>query len=190
MNAIIDKLLERASHAPNTLEAPAPSHSQIEQIIQCALSAPDHGKLRLWHFVVIEGDARLALGKATAEGAAIADHNLDEDKLALMRGKTLRSPLIIACVLKTVADHPKIPVFEQLLSTGAAIQQLQLAANALGFGAIWLSGAHCNSAPVKKLLGAAEEHTVAGYIYLGPPTKLAPAKQRPAPSEHMSFLSS
>lgn len=189
MNPIIDSLLERASHAPTTLEAPAPSRTQIEQIVQCALTAPDHGKLRPWHFVVVEGDARHALGKATAEGAATADESLSEDQLARMRNKALRSPLIIACVVKTVPNHPKIPEFEQLLCTGAAIQQLQLAANALGFGAIWLSGPHCNSTPVKKLLGAAEEHTVAGYIYLGTPTTSAPAKLRPTPSEHMSFLS-
>ncbi len=188
MNTLVDTLLNRASHAPATLEEPAPTAEQLEQIVQCALSAPDHGKLRPWRFVAIDGESRRLLGEATATAAQAADASLSEQQLEAIRNKPFRSPLIVACVVDITHDHPKTPEFEQLLSAGAAIQQLQLAANDLGFGAIWLSGPHCNAAAVKQLLGAPEKDIVAGFIYLGSPTLPAPAKQRPLVAEHLSYL--
>ncbi|MGB0867895.1 MAG: nitroreductase family protein, partial [Granulosicoccaceae bacterium] len=179
MNHLIDTLVSRASHAANTLIEPAPSTEQLEILISCALSAPDHGKLRPWHFVAIEGEARGRLGQALRQAAQVADPALSDDKAALLESKPLRAPMIIACLTHIIEDLPKVPVFEQILSTGAAVQQLQIAANAMGYGCVWLSGPYCNTAPVKDLLKAADKDLVAGFIYIGTPEQAAPSKPRP-----------
>src|SRR3546814_19442361 len=52
------------------LRAPAPKQEELDQILQAAMSAPDHGKLRPWRFVLIRG---AALGR-------LADRALDAVK--------------------------------------------------------------------------------------------------------------
>lgn len=188
MGTLLDTLRHRASHAVNTLDEPAPDRGQIDTMIACALSAPDHGKLRPWRFVVIEGAARLRLGAALCEAAAAADPDFGEEQAATLAKKALRAPLIVACVTEITTGLAKVPEFEQVLSTGAAMQQLQLAAGDMGFGSVWLSGPHCNAEAVKSLLGAADKDLVAGFIYLGTPSQSAPAKPRPAVADHLSVL--
>lgn len=188
MSTLVDTLLNRASHAANTLVEPMPDQAQLERIIGCALTAPDHGKLRPWRFVVMSGDARLKLGEALATAAQQSDSSLSTEKLDMVRAKTLRSPMIIACVTEITEDLDKVPPFEQILSTGAAVQQLQLAANALGFGCAWLSGPYSNAPAVKDLLKAAEKDLVAGFVYIGTPSQAAPAKPRPHLADHLVFL--
>lgn len=46
-------LMTRQSHWP--LAEPAPDDSQLQQIFDAALRAPDHGALRPWRFVLIRG---------------------------------------------------------------------------------------------------------------------------------------
>ena len=45
------------------LQEPAPTHEQIRAAIDCAVTAPDHKKLRPWRFIISEGEARQQLGK-------------------------------------------------------------------------------------------------------------------------------
>lgn len=188
MTSLVDTLRDRASHAANTLVDPAPSEEQLSNIISCAMSAPDHGKLRPWRFVIITGEARHRLGEALSTAATEADNTVTAEKQNMIKAKPLRSPMIIACVTEITENQPKVPVFEQILSTGAAIQQLQLGANDLGFGCAWLSGPFCNMAPVKDLLQAAEKDLVAGFVYIGTPSHPAPQKQRPKVADHMVYL--
>ena len=56
----IDTLLNRNSHA--RLVDPGPDAAELNTILQAALRAPDHGRLRPWRFVVVAGDRRQALG--------------------------------------------------------------------------------------------------------------------------------
>lgn len=188
MSTLVDTLLDRASHAANTLAAPAPDQHQIKRIVGSALTAPDHGKLRPWRFVVISEEARHQLGNALAIAAAQADPSLSSDKQDMIKAKALRAPMIIACLVEITEELEKVPPFEQILSAGAAIQQMQLAANDLGFGCCWLSGPYSNTAPVKEFLNAAEKELIAGFVYIGTPSQPAPKKPRPALADHLVFM--
>jgi len=188
VTSLADTLINRASHAVSSLEEPAPDAAQVEELVRCALSAPDHGKLRPWKFRVLAGDARQLLADSLIAAAKLKDSQLSQEQLDALGSKPFRAPMIIACVTEVTEGFEKVPVFEQILSTGAAIQQLQLAANARGFGCCWLTGPHANSAPVKTLLGAAEKDLVAGFIYIGTPKVDAPQKPRPPVDVHLSYL--
>ena len=59
--SILDTLLNRNSHP--RLTEPGPDADQLQTILQAAVRAPDHGRLRPWRYVVISGDRRAALGE-------------------------------------------------------------------------------------------------------------------------------
>ena len=42
---------------------PGPSESQIESALACVVRAPDHAKLRVWSFVLIEQPEIVAVGE-------------------------------------------------------------------------------------------------------------------------------
>ena len=56
----IDALLQRRS--AKALSAPAPDAAALDLILSSAAAAPDHGRLRPWRFVVIQGNARITCG--------------------------------------------------------------------------------------------------------------------------------
>ena len=44
------------------LTEPGPSADQVRQLLAAAIRAPDHGMLRPWRFLVLEGEERERLG--------------------------------------------------------------------------------------------------------------------------------
>jgi len=63
----------------------------------------------------------------------------------------------------------KIPPVEQMLSAGAAAQNIMLAATALGFGAMWKTGDAAYDDTVKAALGLEAQSAIVGFLYLGTP---------------------
>ncbi len=76
-------------------------------------------------------------------------------------------------------NHPKVPVIEQVVSAGAAAHAMILAAQALGFGGIMLTGANAYDPLVKKALGLGPDDVIAAFVYLGTPTMDMPDLPRP-----------
>jgi nitroreductase len=160
---VLEAIESRASAAK--LSAPGPTRAHLEQIIRAGTRAPDHGRLRPWRFAVMEGDARLRLGNALAEMFKAKQPQATEAQLDGERAKVLRAPTIIA-----VAAHitpGKIPELEQLCAVAAGVENMFLAANALGYGAMWKTGAGAFDVNVKRALGFAAEDQVIAFLYLG-----------------------
>ena len=152
------------------LSEPAPSHAQIKAAVACAATAPDHKKLQPWRFIVTEGEARAQLGaallqaaeaKAAREGEVLSDK--DRTKMAEL---PLRAPVIITVVTHMQA-HKKVPPFEQLLSAGAAVQNLILALQAQGFNTVWRTGLLCNEPAIKAYFNVSAEDYVTAFVYTG-----------------------
>ena len=183
---MISLLQDRVSYPANALSEPAPNNAQLHEILKCAMSAPDHAQMQPWRFIVIEGDARAKLGKVFAAAAQQRDPEVSLKKLQLIAEKPLRSPMIITVIAKITQDHPKTPVVEQLLSAGVAAQQISLGANALGFGAVWLTGANTYDSTVKTALGVDAGDEIVGFIYIGTPTMSKPSRPRPDPAHFVS----
>ena len=152
------------------LNEPAPSHEQIRAAIGCAATAPDHKKLRPWRFIVTEGDARQRLGQALVSAAqalaAVEGETLSEKTVHKTANLPLRAPVIITVVTQMQA-HKKVPPFEQMLSAGAAVQNLILALKAQGFSTVWRTGLLCNEPAVKAYFGIGEDDYVTAFIYTG-----------------------
>lgn len=161
------------------LGEPAPTREHLERIINAGLRAPDHGRLRPWRFVVLEGAARAKLGDVMADMLRAKVPDATQDQLNAERNKPLRAPLIVAVAAKITKG--KIPEIEQVLAVGAATQNMFLAAHALGYGAMWKTGGAAYDPKVKALLGLVPEDHIVGLLYLG--TTTAPGPLITAPAE-------
>lgn len=147
------------------LTAPGPSREHIEQILRTGVRAPDHGRLRPWRFVVLEGDARKRLGDGIANCLLAKLPTATPEQLDAERSKALRAPTIIVAAARITKG--KIPEIEQIAAVSAAVQNMFLAAHALGYGAMWKTGAAAYDAITKQALGLnADDHIVA-FLYLG-----------------------
>lgn len=106
-------------------------------------------------------------------------------ELARTWRKAMRAPTLIGVATRLVHDHPKVPVHEQYLTIGAAIQGVLLACHALGYGAIVLSGRRSRDPFVHRLLGLAADEEVVGFISIGTPSKRIAPKRRPTPEAYL-----
>lgn len=161
---VIPAMLGRVS-CPK-LVAPGPSAAELDTLLRCALRAPDHGLLRPWRFLVVQGEARQALGELFAEAERIRNPQASPEALDKLRRNPLRAPVVLVCVAVTVPGH-KVPVIEQVASTAAAVQNLQLAADALGYGAMWRTGPMASDPHVKACLGFEARDEIVAFLYLG-----------------------
>ena len=152
------------------LEAPGPDKEQLDNMYRAALRAPDHGALRPWRFLNIEGEARGKLGQLYAEAAVKQEPELTEERLNKFRNMPLRAPLVVLAIACT-REHAKVPHSEQLISAGCAVQNMLLAAHAQGIGAMWRTGDMAYDPTVKAGLGLASGEEIIGYLYLGTPTR-------------------
>ena len=177
-------LSSRQSVAPAFLGEPGPDDAALERILAAGASAPDHGRLRPWRFIVVRGDARARLGEVFAQALRQRDSEASEAALEQERKRPLRAPLVIAVAARIAKDHPKIPEVEQILSTGAAVQNILLAAHAQGFGAKWLTGANAYDEHVKSALGLAPQDRLVGFIHIGTIEGKPPAVPHADPREH------
>lgn len=152
------------------LTIPAPKKNQLEVAIECAMTAPDHKKLQPWRFIVTEGQQRHALGRAllaAAEAKALREGTeLDERSAEKTLKMPLRAPMIIT-VVTNMQYHEKVPEFEQLLSAGAAVQNLILALKAQGFSTVWRTGPLANEPAVKTYFNVGAEDYVTAFVYVG-----------------------
>lgn len=152
---------------------PGPTESEIEEILRLAARVPDHGKLGPWRFVVIAGEGRTRAGQALAKVIA-SEAGADEARLTAAHQTFLRAPMCVM-VVSNAAPHPKIPEWEQQLSSGAACFALLVSAHAMGYAGCWLTGWPVYDARARMALGLAEHERIAGFVHLGsatePPTE-------------------
>jgi nitroreductase len=160
----IKLLLERASAV--RLQDPGPTQEEVDTLLRCALRAPDHGRLRPWHFIVISGEDRERFGALLAEALAAREPEATPEVLGREQQKALRAPVLVV-VAARLKPGEKIPVVEQIISAGAAAEHVMLAAQALGYGAMWRTGAPAYDARVKRGLGLQPDDAIVGIIYEG-----------------------
>ncbi len=148
------------------LAEPGPTRAHLERIIDAGARAPDHGKLAPWRFVVLGKATRQQVGELMAQSLLAKDASADEEQLQRERNKITNSPCIIA-VAACITNPQKIPEDEQEHATAAAVQNMFLAAHALGYGVMWKTGGAANSPKVKQLLGLNETDRIVALLHLG-----------------------
>ena len=162
--AVLTALIGRVS--PLRLVEPAPANADLDQILAAGLRAPDHGRLRPWRFLLIRGAARHRFGDVLAESLKRRKQDLSESALQAEHDKALRAPLVIV-VAAAVRGNTKVPEIEQIVSAGAAAQNMLVAAHALGLGGFWRTGDAAYDDHVKQAFGLNANDEIVGFLYLG-----------------------
>ncbi len=179
MTDTLELLKLRRSVPPQFLAAPGPDAAQLRELLTIAARVPDHGKLTPWRFIIFEGAARERAGAVLGEAFRAREPQADADKLAFERNRLTQAPLIIG-VVSTARPHVKIPEWEQELSAGAVCMNLLVAAQAMGFGASWLTNWFSFDRAVLTAFGLTEGERMAGFIHIGRPTSVPADRERPA----------
>lgn len=158
----------------NLLCEPGPNKEQLNNIIKAGVRACDHGWLRPWKYIIIEGEARNKFGALLEKTKfSMEQRALSSAESEKIRNKALRAPIIIAVVAKVV-EHPKVPEIEQIMSAAASAQMMMTAAHAQGIGAIWRSGALMFEKTMHHGLNLNDNDSLVGFIYLGTPKATKP----------------
>lgn len=168
-------LARRRSAAALTLTAPAPSDAELATLLRLATRVPDHGKLFPWRFVALRGEGKQ---RFIAGLEAIAAERLDSARLVAKLGKIKAPPLTLAVVSRAPTPG-EIPEWEQRLSAGAVCMTLIIAAQAMGYGANWITDWYAYDADAGKLLGLGDGERVAGFVHLGTSAETPLERVRP-----------
>src|SRR5580698_5972906 len=138
------------------LTAPGPNDAELATLLRLATRVPNHGKLAPWRFVVLKGEAKQ---RFIAGLEAIAAQRPDAGKLNAKLGKIKAPPLTVAVISRLLPAE--IPEWEQRLSAGAVCMTLVIAAQAMGYGANWITDWYAYDVDALTLLGLAEGEKVA-----------------------------
>jgi len=144
----LDLLLTRRSVSANQMRAPGPTAEELERILTAAIRVPDHKKLAPWRFILFEGESRERFGQVLAQICAREEREPPSAmRLELEAKRFLRASTVVG-VVSRVTSNPAAPEWEQILSAGAACQNLIVAAAALGYPVLALcAGPHPISCP-------------------------------------------
>jgi nitroreductase len=156
-------LARRRSAAALTLEGPGPSVAQIDTLLRLATRVPDHGKLSPWRFVVLAGETK---ARFVAGLEAIARRRDDGERLIAKLGK-IRTPPLTVAVVSSPKPATDIPEWEQRLSSAAVCMTMIIAAQAMGFGANWITDWYAYDAEANAWLGLGPEERIAGFVHIG-----------------------
>ena len=149
------------------LAEPGPTPEQIERLIQAAGRAPDHGRMKPWRVTIVNGAAREAFATAVAEARRARLPNMTDDQMVGERDKIRRSPSILVIGCAVTKDNPKVPEIEQVIAVAAAVENMVLAAHALGFGVMWKTGPAAYDAQVKAAVGLGPDDHIVAILHLG-----------------------
>ncbi len=185
MSDALAPLLQRHSAPSRQLGEPAPDPATLHALLEAAIRVPDHGKLEPFRLILLRGDAKLRFGEHLAELAIRREPELPESKREKERQRYTFAPLVVVVVAR-LDEHSKVPVLEQQLSAGCVAYNLLLGADALGYGAQWLTGWAAYDEEVAALLRLGANEQVIGFVHLGTTQIEVPDRERPALADLLS----
>ena len=171
---VVAFLAKRRSASAMTLTAPGPDTDQLVDILRIAARVPDHGKLAPWRFVILRGAAKDAFAEQITK---LADSQANPTKANAALRKLTRPPVAVAVISRFIEGE--IPEWEQRQSASAVCHQMLLAAEALGWGANWITDWYSYDPRAQAILGLASDEKIAGFLYIGTATE--PPLERPRP---------
>lgn len=168
----------RRSGKPRDLGEPGPTAEQLDRILAAATRVPDHGKLAPWRFVIVPAEERPAFAALLDRAYRAERPDPGKVEIEAVRQFAHQAPTLIVA-LSTPAHASHIPIWEQELSAGAACMSLLIATHAEGLAGGWLTGWAAYSDMVRDAFGGPGER-IAGFLFLGSPTR--PLEERPRPA--------
>ncbi len=178
----------RRTILPKRLCEPGPDAAQRTLILEAAATAPDHGQLCPWRFVLVPTAARARLADVFAQALCERDAAASTEQVAQARDKAFRSPLLLLVIVDAQANSAGIDLHERLIATGCAVQNMLLMATAMGFGSALTSGQALKTQNLRALFGVTATELALCFVSIGTVQSCKPGRLRPALSAYVSSL--
>jgi len=152
----------------------------VERALDAGRWAPNHKLTEPWRFTILGPGTRAALAplfaaKALRKLPLDAPPERREQTLALATAKWERKPVVV--VVSQIPEGDPLRREEDYASVSCAIQNIQLAAWALGLGSQWSTNPVVRDEEAMRVAGVPEGETVAGLLFLGVP-EVVPESRR------------
>ncbi len=158
-------------------------------IINAGIRVPDHGALNPWKIKVIKDDKlkiideNIILTEFKRENPEASGESLE------IESKRLQRASVVMAVISTPVEHPKIPNWEMVLSSGAVCMNLLSCAQSLGYAAQWLTEWYAyNNKMLEYLGGRPGKDRISGFIYIGHKVEEPNERRRPDPQKVVSYI--
>jgi nitroreductase len=159
----------------------------IEKLLDAAVQAPNHYKVRPWRFVVLTGEARHRLGDVMSASLRDRHPEFPHEAFDKAHDTPLQAPVVIAVGVDKPSEA-KVSQIENIAAVAAAVENLLLAAHALGLGAKWRTGEWAENVKVKEFLGFEKDQHLIGFIYVGYPEFVAEYPARPSFEDRVVWM--
>ena len=184
-----DFFQKRRSVLAKKMSAKKIPDEDLKKILEAGIRVPDHGALNPWMIKVIKGeklkfiDEEIILREFKKENPNANEIQIETESKRLQRAS------VVIVVLSTPIEHPKIPEWEMILSSGAVCMNLLSCAQSLGYAAQWLTEWYAyNQKMLKYLGGRSGIDQISGFIYLGKKIEDPKERKRPDPEKIISYL--
>ena len=159
----------------------------IEKLLDAAVQAPNHYKVRPWRFVVLTGEGLNKLGEVMAASQRERHPEFPLEAFDKCRSLPLRAPVMIAVGVDRPSEA-KVLEIENIAAAAAATQNLLLAAHAMGLGAKWRTGEWARDPLIKEFLGFEVDQHIIGFIYIGYPEFGVEPAPRPSFEDRTTWI--
>ena len=189
MKNIIQFLQTRRSVTAKNMISTFVNDDDLNSILSCGIRVPDHGALTPWLLTVIKDEARYRIGnEILAAEFKSSNPEASKEEIDYEKNRFIRASVIIGVLSKPVL-HPKIPLWEMELSSGAVCENLLIAAQSLGYAAQWLTEWYSyNQTMIREIGGNPQTDKIAGFIYIGNKVKQPIERRRPVKEKVIKFL--
>jgi nitroreductase len=174
-------------HSVKKVREDAVPRELIEKLLDAAVQAPNHYKVRPWRFVVVTGEARHDLGHVMADSLRDRHPEYPPEAFDKAHATPLQAPVVIAVGVDKPSEA-KVSELENICAAAAATQNMLLAAHGLGLGAKWRTGEWATDTKVKEILGFAADQHVIGFIYVGYPEVAMEYPPRPSFEDRVVWM--
>ena len=161
----------------------------LKAILNAGIRVPDHGALNPWKIVVIKKDKLKTIDEEVILPEYKKENPNSSEQSLEIESKRLQRASVILVVLSTPVEHPKIPNWEMILSSGAVCMNLLSCAQSLGYAAQWLTEWYAYNNKVLEYFGGRRDiDKISGFIYLGHKVEEPIERRRPEPEKVISYL--
>jgi nitroreductase len=168
------------------------SRDIIEQLLECAVRAPNHKLTEPWRFAVLTGRARDRFAEIRAghrlkrfSDPASAEALAGAEKV---RRESLQTPVYI--IVMAALSPDAIMREEDYAATMMAAANLMIAAESLGLGTYLKSGGIMQDPGLIEMAGVPDGFRIVGVLSLGYPAEQEPPRRRKPATELTRWVDS
>jgi len=156
--SVFPKQFEAGKHIPDQI---------VNQILENATWAPNHGHTEPWHFVVFTNEGLEKLANFQSElYKQSAGEKFKEATYQNLQNNPLKASHVIAICMKR-DPNKKHPEVEEIAAVGCAVENIYLSVSAYGLGGYWTTGGVTYNEKAKPFFGLSQEDRLLGFFYIG-----------------------